>query len=149
MTVDKGPSPFIGYPEQGRRLLGKPKTGDNTARHGYGPPVFVLCGMNCVYCGRDLAGTYEDWLNIQVDHVIPWHMAKKGFDAKWIADKSNCVTCCAACNSFLNRFTVEESPPQTLEEFLDLRDRVLNAKKVKALQRHREDRAYWEKNIRP
>ncbi len=141
-------TPFEKYPNEGRNLLGEPPAGDGTTRHGYGPPVFEHCGMVCVYCSRNLKDSYEDWLDIQIDHVVPCNAIRRGFPEEWIKDIANCVTCCAACNAFLNRFTVEDGPPQQLQEFFDLRDRTFEKKKKHAQKRHEEEYGYWLRKVR-
>jgi hypothetical protein len=55
-------------------LLGPPQESDGISRRGYGPPVFAECGMDCVYCGLHMGESYEAWLQISVDHVIPLHI---------------------------------------------------------------------------
>ena len=113
--------PFRGYEDGGRRLLGRPSAGDGSSRRGYGVPVFEQCGALCVYCG--LGGSYEGWLNLSVDHVVPRGDGKKlGYPVEWIEAITNLVTCCRACNEFLNGYRVKEQPPETLDGFYDLRD---------------------------
>lgn len=67
MTSASGSLPFERYEGGGRLLLGRPRLGDLTARHGYGPPVFNQCGMGCAYCGLDMSSPYENWLQLSVD----------------------------------------------------------------------------------
>lgn len=130
--------PFDEYPGNGRQLLGKPSSGDGTCRHGYGPPIFELSGTTCVYCGRDLKSSYESWLDISVDHVIPLSVSADWSRQRndWIWDKANMVTCCRACNEFFNRHKVNDPLPRDISEFFDLRDRVFREKQERARQRH-------------
>jgi 5-methylcytosine-specific restriction endonuclease McrA len=94
--------PFARYEGGGRRLLGRPRLGDLTARHGYGPPVFDQCGLACSYCGLDVAKPYENWLQLSVDHVVPASAKGIGYPAEWIEGLANLVTCCRPCNEFSN-----------------------------------------------
>ena len=136
-------SPFNGYEDGGRRLLGRPSGGDGSSRRGYGVPVFEQCGAACVYCG--LGGTYEAWLSLTVDHVVPRGDGKKlGYPAEWIEDITNLATCCRACNEFLNGSRVNEPPPATLDEFYDLRDRHFTLKRVQVLERHERERGWYD-----
>jgi hypothetical protein len=62
-----------------------------------------------------------------------------------VLDIANCVVCCAACNAFLNRYSKDiDKPPSTEEAFFKLRDEVLEGKRKEALDRHAEERTYWE-----
>lgn len=137
--------PFDRYEGGGRVRLGKPRLGNATARSGYGPPVFAQCGYRCVYCGLDMLATFENWLQLSVDHVIPRQMRERGYDASLIEDIQNLVTCCRACNDFGNRYTVPESPPATDEAFFDLRDQVFRERKGRILAKRDEERATYEK----
>ena len=138
-------APFDRYKGRGRIILGVPESGDGTCRHGYGPPVFDQCGRRCVYCGRDLFESYESWLDVSVDHVIPrsteWYERKK----PWIEDMFNLVTCCRACNEFLNQYPCPDSEPETVEDFIIVRDRAFEGKRKNALDRHAKERAVFER----
>src|SRR5205807_3637420 len=81
-------------------LLGRPSQGDGTCRGGYGIPVVERYGSACAYCGRDLAESYEAWLNLSVDHVVPRNAIAVGVPEEWIEDLLNHVTCCRVCNEF-------------------------------------------------
>lgn len=145
--------PFSQYKESGRALLGKARSGDGTCRHGYGLDVFEQCGTACVYCDRELGEPYEIWLDISVDHVIPVETIK-GLDypREWVDDLANLVTCCRACNEFLNNYSVNDDVPTTVEEFFDLRDQHYMKKRELARERHRREREWhrdWLSKSRP
>jgi hypothetical protein len=81
--------PFENYPNKARSLLGR-VTGDN-CRHGYGLKFMRVTGQTkCAYCGLDLTATYENWLTMALDHVIPhstcltWELPDE-----WREDQSN------------------------------------------------------------
>lgn len=140
--------PFVRYQGGGRKPLGRPRQGDQTARHGYGPPVFDQCGYCCVYCGLDMSASFEAWLQLSVDHVIPHQMGKPphAYPADLVEDIINLVTCCRACNDFGNRFIVSDPTPPTVEAFFDLRDRVFGDRRERIrLARERERRDHFEK----
>lgn len=131
--------PFAKYTDGGLNLLGIPK-GDS-ARHGYGPPVFALCGYRCAYCRYEMSEPYENWLNLSVDHVVPAYLAKAGWPAEWIFDKINLVTACRPCNEFLNGHRIKDAnPPRSLSEFIAVRDRAFDEKLSAARQRHELER---------
>ncbi len=94
--------PFARYPDGGRSLLGRPRWGDGTARHSYGLQVHEWCGFRCAYCGLDL-GTFEGWLQLSVDHVVPQQMVGAGYTREWVEDTINIVAACGACNGLFNR----------------------------------------------
>jgi hypothetical protein len=123
--------PFDAYPHRGRQLLGRRSV--TNSRRGYGLELRRLTNQShCVYCGIDIYKCYEHWLLLQVDHVVPTTMGKRlGISSDWLEDYCNLVLACSACNTFDNQFddkTVME-PPQTLDEFFDLRNRVFLARK--------------------
>lgn len=136
--------PFARYPRLGAELLGIPGLGGGTARHGYGLPVFAQCGYDCVYCGRNMAAPYESWLDLSVDHVVPNHLVGAGWPREWVYDLINLVTCCRACNEFLNGYRViDTAPPATFAEFVAIRDRVFDEKAARAADRHAVERGRY------
>jgi 5-methylcytosine-specific restriction endonuclease McrA len=138
--------PFERYRGSGRTLLGRPPVGDGTCRHGYGPPVFAECGTACVYCDRGMGESYESWLHLSVDHVIPSGTVKQlGWPREWVEDIANLVTCCRACNELLNGYRVADTPPATVNEFFALRDRHFIAKRARAGERHVRERDAYER----
>ena len=138
-------SPFERYKDKGTVPLGPPKVGDGTSRHGYGREVFDQCGWRCSYCDRNLLESYESWLDVSVDHVIPQSTAWHGPGKRWIRDIFNLVTCCRACNEFLNQYTVPDREPATEGEFAVLRDKVFENKRQHALKRRDEERQAYER----
>lgn len=135
--------PFDAYREGWRELLGAPRWGDGSSRRGYGVDVFSECGYVCVYCGLDMDTTYEGWLQLSVDHVMPSHLANKGYPAAWIEDITNMVTCCGACNEFLNGHRMNDDPPADQGSFLALRDRHFAEKRDTVRRRHADERAWY------
>lgn len=145
----KSTAPPIGRDGRLERMLyEKPKPGNGTCRHGYGREVFELRGTRCAYCDRELGGSYESWLDLSVDHVIPQSYAKnlpkEGKDS-WIGSKANLVPCCRACNEFLNKFAVKEKAPTSPAEFLQLYKLVFARKREQAERRHQEEKRFYEK----
>lgn len=137
--------PFDRYAGKGQELLGPPALGDGTCRHGYGPPVFGLCGSQCAYCGEEMGESYRSWLHLSVDHVIPRSVKWYAEHGDWIEDMANLVTCCRACNEFLNGYRVTDDPPANLSDFLQLRDCHFQRKRAHALQRHRQEEAAYQR----
>lgn len=140
--------PFPAYPGGGRSLLGKPSWGDGTARRGYGVKALAWCGYRCAYCGLDMT-TFERWLQLSVDHVIPQQMQKAGYPADWVLDAINVVAACLACNGFLNRDPAPAEVPATLDAFCNLRDRVFLERRARILERRRAELDWFEAHVRP
>ncbi len=144
-----GGIPFARYEGAGRKLLDRPPLGDGSCRRGYGPPVFSECGTACAYCGREMGQNYDSWLDLSIDHVIPGETVKRlGWPREWIDDLANLVTCCRACNEFLNGYRVADPPPATVDEFFVLRDRHFVAKRAWAIERHVRERDWYEGWVR-
>jgi hypothetical protein len=127
-------------------------TNGSDCRHGYGIPIVERHGSCCAYCGKDMAESYDAWLDLSVDHVVPeCTFAKWGDDCRsWAWTYANAVPCCRACNEFLNGYRVTESAPTDEDSFLDIRDKVLEEKRKRALDRHakeQEDYVSWYKSL--
>lgn len=136
-------TPFDLYPRHGREPIGKMK-GAN-AKLEYGLQLFRVTGLHtCGYCGLDLTGSYEHWLHLQVDHVVPTSVGKThSIPAEWITDLFNLVLCCSACNAFNNRYSpaVHMLPGEwTLHTFCLLRDRIFLERRSAILARHEIER---------
>ena len=129
--------PFEAYPQQGRTLLGRVK-GAN-CRHEYGLQFMQKTGQSaCAYCGLDFAASYENWLEMALDHVVPVSVCKYfSLPVDWTEDCSNRVLACAACNGFDNRYkqAIEEVCPQSLAEFFNMRDRIFAERKSRVADR--------------
>lgn len=142
---DPAPFPFARYRHSGRELLGRPAWRDGSCRRGYGPPVFAECGTACAYCDRQLGESYESWLDLSIDHVVPGETVKRlGWPREWIDDIVNLVTCCRACNEFLNGYRVSDPPPASFEDFIVLRDQHFSAKRTWVINRHVRERAWYD-----
>jgi len=140
--------PFERYQKGGQEPLGLPPSGDGTCRHGYGPPVFAQCGDTCAYCGRALLDSYDAWLSVSVDHVVPRSVSWYSARLQWVEDIFNLVTCCRACNEFLNQYLCAEAEPTTVAAFVDIRNRVFVGKQEHARQRHADERDWYGRWIR-
>lgn len=136
--------PFDAYPSGGRVLLGKPK-GD-LARRGYGRDALAWCGFQCAYCGLDMS-TFEGWLQLSVDHVVPQQATASGFPAEWVLGATNLVACCRSCNDLFNRDPVVDPLPPTLDAFYQLRDRLYLARRARIIERRAKERVWFEENV--
>jgi hypothetical protein len=109
----------------------------------------------CAYCGHDFTVSYENWLQMALDHVVPRSVCGSlRLHDDWVEDCSNKVLACGACNSFFNRYkpSWEFDCPDTLDAFYDLRDRIFEDRKRPILQKHKDERAFfarraWEQSV--
>jgi hypothetical protein len=138
--------PFDAYPHRGRRPIGR-LTGDN-CRHEYGLRLQKLIGLNkCAYCGLNFVDTYDHWLMMAVDHIVPTHAGKElGISPEWLEDYWNTVLCCSACHEFGNLSPLETdlTCPETSEEFIALRDRLFVERKRYVLLSHEHELAFFD-----
>jgi hypothetical protein len=146
--------PFDQYPGGGRALLGNCPGGN--CRHGYGLTLQRLTGQtSCAYCGLNLVDTYEHWLLMCADHVVPTGTGLEfGIERAWLEDFCNRVLCCSSCNGFKNRFQlpVESIAPAEVHGFFDLRDAIFAMRKEGILASHETERAFyrtrpWERRL--
>jgi hypothetical protein len=144
-SQNEQPLPFTSYPQHGCALLGRTSKGN--CRHGYGLKFIRLTKQSrCAYCGLDLLSEYENWLNMALDHVVPRNACLEwDLPEDWCEDYSNRVLCCAACNTFRNRYTPYQDfeRPVTLEQFYDLRDAIFLQRKALIKQKHTEEREFF------
>ncbi|SRR5216683_6065944 len=90
--------------------------------------VFIRDGFQCVYCGHD-GRTFEGWCHLEVDHVVPKHLVKRGGEAPEHPD--NLVTACMSCNSLKGQYKAKNFKDANAEV---LRLRTQMREKVWALE---------------
>jgi hypothetical protein len=149
--------PFVSYPDGGRKLLGRVK-GD-TCRHGYGLQFQQITRQHsCAYCGMSLIDTFEHWMQMCLDHVIPVSCAKVlKLDGDLYDDITNKVLACAGCNTFGNRYVPKFDIPEVgrdEEAFFDLRDKIFVERKSQILDRRNLEmtaynKALWKNGVSP
>lgn len=136
---------FDSYPESGRILLGRAK--GIVCRRGYGLDFMRKTGqVACAYCHSDFTASYEKWLTMALDHVVPVSVCLAlEIPFEWREDCSNKVLSCAACNGFRNRYkpTIEVSTPLTLDDFYDLRDHIFSERSKLIAESHRADLEFF------
>ena len=121
------------------------------AQVGQKPFVTLLCrfGDTPTTEPRPRA-TYERWLMLQVDHVVPLGVAKShGVPLDLYEDMFNLVLACAGCNGFDNRYRYRvDLPPRatwTVEEFVVLRDAVFAERYGRIEARRADEQAFFDK----
>jgi hypothetical protein len=138
--------PFDAYPHRGRRPIGR-LAGTNCRRE-FGLKLQRLIGLNkCAYCGLSLIDTYDHWLMMSVDHIVPQHAGKElGISEDWLEDYWNTVLCCSACEAFgnLSPLEAEVTPVDNGEDFIALRDGIFVERKKFILLSHEQDLAFFD-----
>jgi hypothetical protein len=137
--------PFAKYPGAGRVLIVAPMPSGGTARRGYARELLAWCGFRCSYCGLDMT-TFEGWLQLSVDHVVPSAAAKIGIPTVWLDNAVNKVACCRPCNDLFNRDTEVDTCPTSLDEFLAVRDSTFVRRRQCILERRQTEKAWFLAN---
>lgn len=142
--------PFDNYPGSGREQMGLKKD-NGGARRGYGHDLMRRTSQTqCAYCGVDFCESFEKWLLLAVDHVVPKSVCVLlGVRDDWMDDLANQVLACSACNGFGNRYTAPDYAkcPTSFEEFCNLRDRIFIDRKRGILKRLAGDRDFFDKSV--
>lgn len=94
-------------------------------------------------------GTFEGWLQLSIDHVVPQQMVRAGYLRHWVEDLINIVAACGACNGLFNRDPAVGALPATLEEFLSIRDALFVTRKARILERRSVEREWFRVNVQP
>jgi len=66
--------------------------------------TYVRDNYRCIYCGRDMISSLDDWLSLEIDHLQP--TSKGGKD-----EEDNRVTSCNVCNKLKSSYYPKENPP--------------------------------------
>ncbi|HVS36897.1 MAG TPA: hypothetical protein VMS17_15160 [Gemmataceae bacterium] len=137
--------PFDSYPQQGRLLLRR-AVGSN-CRHGYGLLFMrVTKQTTCAYCGFDLVASFENWLQMALDHVVPKSFCKSvALPDEWAEDCINKVLACSACNGFDNRYKALALTvcPQSVEAFCLLRDHIFAERKARVAACRQDEQVFF------
>jgi len=72
-------------------------TGFTDSLRGYAHPIHKRDNFTCRYCGADGAKSFDTWLTLTVDHLLP-----KGHPHR--DDQDFMVTACSFCNTADNRY---------------------------------------------
>jgi hypothetical protein len=138
--------PFDAYPHRGRRPFGH-CNGDN-CRHEYGLRFQRLTGLGvCAYCGLSLVDSYDHWLKMSVEPVVPLKAARElNIPADWAEDYCNMVLCCSACSEFgqLCELMPDLAAPTNFDEFVGVRDHVFAERKKIILLTHQQELAFYD-----
>ena len=146
--------PFDDYPGGGYSILRTLKGGN--ARRQYGHWLVEHGQTSCAYCGMSLVDSYQHWLLLTVDHVIPVSDSDRkdghwlGIPKSWHESYSNIVLACSGCNGFRNRDQVPlEEPRESWEEseFFEFRDRVFREKKARVAAARTSEISFYKEHV--
>ena len=102
--------------------MGKKKTFE------YYRSTYVRDSYRCIYCGRDMLATLDDWLSLEVDHLQP--TSKQGKD-----EEDNRVTSCNVCNRLKSSYKPEKDFPSDPNEQIDvMREHILKKRAVEQIR---------------
>jgi hypothetical protein len=141
--------PFDSYPSEGKALLGR--VSGNNCRRGYGLKFMRVTGQTtCAYCGLDLVASFENWLQMALDHVVPRNVCKSiSLPDEWTKDCINRVLACSACNGLDNRYKPQVLPdcPRLLTAFCELRDLIFAERKKRIATCRDKERDFFQRRL--
>ena len=149
-------NPFDDYPGGGYTILRTLK-GSN-ARREYGHWLVERGQTSCAYCGISLLDSYEHWLLLTVDHVVPVSDKDRreghrlGIPKSWHESYSNIVLACSGCNGFRNHYKVSwQERKEWLDEaeFFELRDRVFQEKAALIEEARNSEISFYNDHVAP
>jgi 5-methylcytosine-specific restriction endonuclease McrA len=94
--------------------------------------IFKRDEFKCMYCGFSGKGSFENWLQLTIDHIRPLRFIEDNSD-------ENLATCCNYCNLLTNRI------PEYDETSKDL---IKEMKRKRVKQIHDQMRSVWERSVR-
>ncbi len=107
---------------------------------GYAYDIHKRDNFTCRYCGSDGTKSFETWLTLTVDHLLP-----KGHPNR--DNRDYMVTACGFCNTADNRYF--DLAEQRGLRFEGLTPDELVAQRRPYVQRTRQSyRDFWETNVR-
>ena len=110
------------------------------------------------YCGTSLVDSYEHWLLLTVDHVIPVSERDRmeghrlGIPKSWHESYSNIVLACSGCNGFRNRYEVswqEHRESWGESEFFEFRNRVFREKAALIEEARNSEMSFYSDRVVP
>jgi len=143
--------PFSTYPNREDELRKSIWTGGN-CRHEYGLKFIQETHQTCcAYCGKPLTESYDAWVTMVIDHVVPVSVCKGlNIQMEFCRSLANMVLACATCNGFDNRYRLtSERKVSTFREFLVLRDEIFIARRERIQRKHESEKKFFAENIAP
>jgi hypothetical protein len=109
------------------------------ALRGYAFAIHKRDGFKCRYCGRDGSKSFDDWITLSWDHLLPkGHFNRNNPDF--------IVTACNFCNTADNRY-FDQAHKRGLK-FDDLTTEELVAQRLPYVMRTRKSyNEFWNDNV--
>lgn len=113
--------------------------GFTDALRGYAYSVHNRDDFKCVYCGRDGKRSFEDWLTLSLDHLLPKGHPKRD-------DPDFVVTSCMFCNVADNQyFALAADRGITFDG--KLRADLVAQRKPYVMRTRESYRQFWEEKV--
>ena len=106
---------------------------------GYGHQIYKRDGFKCVYCGVDGSKSFDVWLTLTCDHLLP----------KGHPDRENSefiVTACNFCNVAENRYFSKADKLGLTFDGLT-RELLIARRKPYVEEVRRKFKGFWEKEV--
>lgn len=110
------------------------------ALRGYAYPVHKRDGFKCVYCGRDGSSSFEDWLTLSWDHLLPKEHPNRD-NPEYI------VTACMFCNVADNQYFVRAKERGITFEGKS-RNELVAQRKPYVMKTRNSYREFWETKVK-
>lgn len=111
------------------------------ALRGYAFPVHSRDGFRCVYCGLDGRQSFEAWLSLSWEHLLP-----KGDPRR--DDHDFIVAACVFCNIADNQYFVRAAE-RGLSFANKTRQQLVEQRRPYVMRTRHAYREFWEANVRP
>ena len=130
----------------------------SNGRREYGHWLVERGQTSCAYCSMSLVDSYEHWLLLTVDHVVPVSDRDRrqghrlGIPKNWHESYSNIVLACSGCNGFRNRYEVSWQEPREKWdecEFFEFRDRVFQEKAALIDDARKSEISFYNTHVVP
>lgn len=111
----------------------------NDSLRGYGFPIHKRDNFKCKYCGFDGLKSFDNWLNLSIDHLLPKeHPSRKSPDY--------IVTACKFCNGSDNQY-FKKCEKQNFKFNGKSPEQLIHHRK-KSVNKTRDDyKIFWENNV--
>ncbi len=97
-----------------------------TSLMGYSKDLFKKYNYTCVYCENYFGNSFENWMRLTREHVIPVSRLI-GDDAKYKNYDKNLRVACLTCNNLANRKTYDEFKGLPIDDRIE---ETVEAKKI-------------------
>ena len=115
-----------------------------TSLMGYSRDLFKKYNYTCIYCGKYFGDSFEDWMQLTREHVIPYKRLIND-DAKYRNYEKNLRVACAICNNMRTRSDFSEYDNFPIDERIE---KTLEAKKKLILERRKEFQRFYESCVK-